>query len=259
MPNDGEAAVADVAKIGLKLPPFWDKHPELWFVNIEAQFVVAGITQDTTKYYSIISALNSEVLTYVCDIVLQPPAENKYNALKQRLIAEFSDSDQQRIKTLLSELVLGNDKPSQLLRRMGQLGGKTLDTEFLKTLWLQRLPIQTQTILSISEDNVEKLASMADKIHETTDINVAAVQGEKGSSFPELNELRTQISELSKQVERLSRSRAKHNAERRDSSQRRRSNSRHRNYDKCWYHFKFGDAARRCKSPCSFGNSGNEQ
>lgn len=81
MPNDGGQAAADVAKVGLKLPPFWDKHPVLWFANIEAQFIVSGITQDATKYYSVISGLTSEILNYVSDIVLTPPETEKYETL----------------------------------------------------------------------------------------------------------------------------------------------------------------------------------
>lgn len=213
MPNDGGQAAADVAKVGLKLPPFWDKHPVLWFANIEAQFIVSGITQDATKYYSVISGLTSEILNYVSDIVLTPPETEKYETLKARLIDEFSDSEQRRIKAVVSELVLGDDKPSHLLRKMRQLAGKTLGEEFLKTLWLQRLTPQAQAILSVSDDKLDKLALMADKIHDTAESRVEEINSPK-DSFPELSELRAQISELSKQVQRLSRSRERNSYDR---------------------------------------------
>lgn len=103
-------ANAQVNRVGLKLPPFWDKHAVLWFASIEAQFVVSGITQDETKFYCVISALTSDILSYVSDIVLTPPATDKYQTLKSRLITEFSDSEQRRIKAVLSELTLGDDK-----------------------------------------------------------------------------------------------------------------------------------------------------
>lgn len=251
---------AQVNRVGLKLPPFWDKHPILWFASIEAQFAVSGITQDTTKYYSVISTLTSDILNYVSDIVLTPPDTDKYQTLKSRLIADFSDSEQRKIKAVLSELVLGDDKPSHLLRKMKQLAGKTLGEDFLKTLWLQRLPTQAQAILSVSEDSLDKLALMADKIHETTSVSVDEVKCTK-NSFPEFSELRAQIAELSKQVERLSRGRER---QKRDNenihfSHRQRSKTpRNREpRDQCWYHWKFGDAAKRCKSPCCFKNQGN--
>lgn len=254
MPDDVSQPELQVHKVGLKLPPFWDKHPILWFANIEAQFVVSGITQDATKYYCVISALNSDILSYVSDIVLAPPQTDKYETLKARLVSDFSDSQQRQIKAVLSELVLGDDKPSHLLRKMKQLAGKTLGEDFLKTLWLQRLPTQAQAILSVSEDSLDKLALMADKIHETAGASIDEVHCPK-APLSDFSELRAQIAELTKQVEHLSRSR-----ERQDNSRNRSFSKRSRSKtpknrgsrDQCWYHYKFGEAARRCKSPCNY-------
>lgn len=58
---------------------------------------------------------------------------------------------------------------------MKQLAGKTLGEDFLKTLWLQHLLMQAQAILSVSEDRLEILAIMVDKIHETAGANVDEV------------------------------------------------------------------------------------
>lgn len=257
--NDTEDSRTEVNKVGLKLPPFWDKHPELWFANIEAQFIVSGITQDATQYYSVISALNSDVLHYVSDIVLQPPTDKKYETLKSRLIEEFSDSEQKRIKAVLSELTLGEDKPSHLLRKMKQLAGKTLGEEFLKTLWLQRLPAQAQAILSVSDDGLDKLALMADKIHETNCSQIDEVQNNSTNTLSDLSELRAQIAELSKQVGRLSRSRGRQGFERNRSFSRPRQQKTptQDSRELCWYHRKFGETAKRCRSPCSFKRQGN--
>ncbi|XP_054721212.1 uncharacterized protein LOC129230994 [Uloborus diversus] len=249
--------LVQVNRVGLKLPPFWDKHPILWFKNIEAQFIVSGITQDETKYYNVIAALTSDILNYVSDIVITPPENNKYETLKSRLISDFSDSEQKRIKAVLSELILGDDKPSHLLRKMKQLAGQTLGDEFLKTLWLQRLPSQVQAILSVSEDSLDKLALMADKIHETASANIDEVKC-ANTAISDVTELKLQIAELSKQVERLSRSRAKETSNRHFSRRPRSNSSKNKKtYDQCWYHWKFGNDAKRCKSPCRFKTSEN--
>ncbi len=34
---DNEQPNIQFNKMGLKLPPVWDKHPEMWFANIKAQ------------------------------------------------------------------------------------------------------------------------------------------------------------------------------------------------------------------------------
>ncbi|XP_023236255.1 uncharacterized protein LOC111635512 [Centruroides sculpturatus] len=172
MPNESDLK-PEISRVALKHPQFWDKEADLWFINIEAQFKLAYISQDTTKYYAVVSALNSEVLAYVSDIVRNPPRENLYQTLKDRLIAEFSDSEQKRVKDLLSNAVLGDDKPSHLLRKMRQLASNKVGEEFLRTLWIQRLPKETQAILSVSDGDLDKLAQMADKILELTPLQIA--------------------------------------------------------------------------------------
>ncbi|XP_023222766.1 uncharacterized protein LOC111624186 [Centruroides sculpturatus] len=116
----------EVNIVALRLPPFWDKTPELWFANIEAQFAISCITKDCTKYYVVVSALNSDILNYVSDIVLNPPAKNHYNTLKTQLLANFSDLKQRQIKALFSDITLGDEKSSHLLRKRKQLANNKL-------------------------------------------------------------------------------------------------------------------------------------
>ncbi|XP_023218913.1 uncharacterized protein LOC111621085 [Centruroides sculpturatus] len=206
MPNEIDLK-PESSRIALKLPQFWDKKADLWFINIEVQFKLADISQDTTKYYAVVSALNSEVLAYVSDIVKNPPRENLYQILKDRLIAEFSDSKQKRVKDLLSNAVLGDDKPSHLLRKMRQLASNKVGEEFLRTLWIQRLPKETQAILSVSDGDLDKLAQMADKILELTPLQIAKTNlaRNENSTHAAIMKLQTQVAELTEQVNRLAR------------------------------------------------------
>lgn len=258
-------SAGEINRVALKLPPFWDKEADLWFINIEAQFVLANITQDTTKYYAVISALNSEVLSYVSDIVKNPPAEGLYQTLKDRLIAEFSDSEQKRVKDLLSNAVLGDDKPSHLLRKMRQLANNKVDNEFLKTLWIQRLPKETQAILSVSDGNLDKLAQMADKIMDVVPHQVAEttrVHPVQTTENADIQALQAQIALLTEKVEHLARGRDRRprdNRFRRHSSRSRgRSQTpRRRQTGNCWYHDKFAEKANKCTPPCNFNQSEN--
>ncbi|GFS80387.1 putative gypsy-29-i nvi [Nephila pilipes] len=47
---------------------------------------------------------------------------------------------------------------------MKSLAGNSISDEVIKSLWLQKLPQQTQAILTISNDTLDKIAEMADKI-----------------------------------------------------------------------------------------------
>lgn len=78
-----------------------------------------------------------------------------------------SVSEQRRLRQLLSDVELGDRKPSQLLRRMRQLlGSRKFDEALLRQLFLQRLPTHVQSILAASKDSVtlEDLAELADCI-----------------------------------------------------------------------------------------------
>ncbi|GFU40681.1 retrovirus-related Pol polyprotein from transposon 17.6 [Nephila pilipes] len=118
---------------------------------------------------------------------------------------------------------------------MKELAGTAINDDFLRNLWLQRLPAEIQTILSVSSEKLENLAKLADKIAEVRASpftpNVFAVSGrsEQSSDSPHspLNEmvaLRGEIAALSKQVERLSRDRS------RNRSRRSKSESEHKTH-----------------------------
>ncbi|GFT18931.1 uncharacterized protein NPIL_150611, partial [Nephila pilipes] len=139
---------------------------KLWFLQAEANFELFGITNDVTKYNNVIAAIDSEILSVISDLLFDPPHADRFVTLKNRLIQEFSDSENLQIRKLLSELQLGDDKPSHLLRKMKELAGNALNDDFFKNLWLQRLPAEIQTILSASSEKLENLAKLADKIAE---------------------------------------------------------------------------------------------
>lgn len=48
----------EVNAVSVKLPEFWIKSPEVWFVRFEAQFGTKVITQDQTKYDYVVSTLH---------------------------------------------------------------------------------------------------------------------------------------------------------------------------------------------------------
>lgn len=257
-PNELRTTGQEIARVSMKVPPFWSNNPALWFKQVESQFIISGISADSTKFHTIVGSLDSSTLAEVSDLILNPPESNMYESLKKSLQERFMDSEEKRLKKLLRDMEIGDRKPSALLREMMCLASGKVSDELLKSLWMQRLPKQMQAILSVSNEALNSLAVMADKIADTAeswDINAITSQHESTSSSHFQN-LEMKIEALTKQIESLS-------SRSRDSSRSRRDRSRSRSYTSgksnsrhlCWYHYKFGDRATKCVQPCSFSTN----
>ncbi|GFU83333.1 uncharacterized protein TNCV_3739441 [Trichonephila clavipes] len=195
---------------------FWKSNVRLWIAQCDHAFTFSGISSDDTKYSALVANLDAETLSYVSDIVLSPPNSDKYHTLSQRLITQFRDSETQKIKKLLTDLQLGDEKPSHLLRKMKELSNGQLQDDFLQSLWLQRMPPHIQTVLSASSELLDKLAIIADKVSEvvgsSSTICAATTvpppsQSSSCSAQPTMDSLARQIQELSLQVAELTRER----------------------------------------------------
>lgn len=148
-----------------------------------------------------------QILAQVADIVELPSATGKYDAFKARLISAFAVSEETENRELLAGLELRDQKPSQLLRAMRMKSADRLTDNFLKTLWLQRLPSNVQTILNISEtSDLTKLSEMADRIMEIREpCGIAAVSS--SASFSQDN-TEKELAYIRKSIDKLQRGRS---------------------------------------------------
>ncbi|XP_075163378.1 uncharacterized protein LOC142236011 [Haematobia irritans] len=101
-----------ISRIAVKVPPFWKANPKLWFSQMESQFVTAGISQDSTKYHTLVGSIESNILNAVSHIIENPPERDLYNTLKNALLAEFQDSEEKHLQKLMENMDLGDRKPS---------------------------------------------------------------------------------------------------------------------------------------------------
>lgn len=260
--NQGNANQANVSQITIKLPVFPKKHIKLWFAQVEAQFTTWKITSEKTKFAYVAGQLDHDIAERVADIILAPPEENPYSTLKSRLISELEESEQRQLRRLLEEITLDDRKPSVLLRELRSYANGKVNDDFLKGLFIQRLPAHVRAILaSLNECNLQTLANTADKILESSkSFEVAAVSTSSSESSNEILvtslaqqvlELSTMMKKLMENLESNHRSRSPYRNFRRDSS-RSRSRSRTQSKDFCWYHNKFGDKATKCTTPCAY-------
>ncbi|OXU17117.1 hypothetical protein TSAR_011011 [Trichomalopsis sarcophagae] len=156
------------------------------FRRVEALFKASNITTETTKYTHLISALDEKYATVIDDLLDDPENDGKYTTIKEALMQRISDSDSPRVQKLLAPIQMGDQTPSQLLRTMRTIASdfKVAD-DLLKTLWLNRLPSDTQRMLeTVSDDrDLKDLAETADRIH-----NVAPSGGNEDATEQQQNE-----------------------------------------------------------------------
>ena len=210
--------------VSIKLPTFWTSEPHVWFAQAEAQFNIRGITADDTKYYYVLSALDQTTATRLLDLIQRPPTENKYTALKDRLLDTFGLTERERASRLLHFRTLGDSKPSSLMDEMLALLGDHHPCLLFQQLFLERLPEDIRIQLADAKfDDVRQLARRADALWAARDMGTSANAIQRRQP-------------LKKRAES-------------------RSNATASKF--CYYHRTFGDSARRCQEPCAW--QGNEQ
>ncbi len=255
MPDSVDVQVADsitpLQRVSIRCPLFNSERPALWFAQLEGQFHLAGISDEITQYHYASSHLDARAAAEVEDLLLNVPTETPYTRLKGTLVERLTLSREARLQQLLDRETLGDRKPSQFLRHLRSLDN-TVPDNILRTKWLSRLPMTTQSILASQADmNIDKLASLADKIHDIAlpAAQINSVQEPAATSAVEsrISRLEASINELASSFKRqvISRSRSRHRF-------RSRTSSPAPNNDTCWYHQNFGNKAKRCRSPCTF-------
>ena len=144
-PEGTNQPAVSLAAVPVKIPPFSPADPQVWFAQVEAQFTTRNISLQKMRFDYVVASLAPEFATEVRDLILKPPEEDPYDALKEQLIRRTAVSEQRRLQMLFNAEELGDRKPTQLLRRMQQLLGDSAgpepDSSFLSKLFLQRLPV----------------------------------------------------------------------------------------------------------------------
>lgn len=223
--------------------PFIITEPETWFFQMENQFDLANITQEQTKLKHITSALPTNVLSEF-KVHWKPPfIAGQYTKLKEAIIQVYQESETKRLTDLLDNEQIGDRTPTRFyLHLKAKVDGLNVSEQIIKNRWISKLPpkIQESLVCMMDLPNVpwESILKMSD--------NINAIS----QSIP-------QISTVDNNKYQRSRSKSPHFRLR--SHSRNRSHSKRQFNEKgkyCWYHFRFGKEAKKCKDPCKF-NQGN--
>lgn len=108
------------------------------------------------------------------DILVDPPRENRYAALKNELIKRLSTSQAEKTRQLLKDAQMGDKTPSQFLRVLRDLAGRDVHDHLLREIWVSRLSNQIRPILAIEDDKpLDRLAKAADGVYHACRMNGA--------------------------------------------------------------------------------------
>lgn len=259
------------------LPSFWHGNPKLWFKQAELIMASHRLTSDDSKFNHILKHLNETQSSIVSDIILNPPSANKYKTLKEALIKRSEESEMRRIQTVLQTVEMGNQSPSAFHRQLVHLAGDSsaLTEDLIKKLWISRLPSTIGAILIGREtDEISNLYDLADRIWgmnnpftnpfcNAFDSNRPSTSTQSNFTTQQTKDLNFQISELVRTVNELkskfndfeqnqsnsnvhNQNRGRNRSRSRSNRYNRSSSRSSRKYDICWYHYKFGNNAKKC-------------
>ena len=104
MPKDSDNVRVQAVPSLVKVPAFWPDSAEAWFVQVEAQFALKGVTPSSTKFYYSVSLFNQGTANQVLDLIKSPLSSNPYEALKSRLLRLFALDNYQRYEAISPSL-----------------------------------------------------------------------------------------------------------------------------------------------------------
>ena len=219
----------------VKLPEFWQSDPAAWFQHVEALFHLRRITEDDSRYFLVVAALDQHSTRRVMQLLRDPPRHGKYAALRQLLLRRYSLSAAERADKMLSLPGLGDGSAVDLMDSMLSLLGSDVGGFLFPHIFLRQLPPPVRAALAnspcLAASDYRGLAEEADRVLLAT--RRFSVQGV--SSDPRQPTAEGEDPAVVAGV----------------------SGRRQRGGALCFFHQRYGSKARRCVPPCTFEVSGN--
>ncbi len=248
-----------------RAPAFNSHDPNMWFTILELNFKANNITEALKQFTHACTLLPPEVLLQVSDAIAKAPSsDNPYDDLKQAVLKRLASSVSTRLQELLKKEELGNEKPSDLLRRMKRLLGdqpNTMDKTMFAHLFYQRLPPALQSSLFSVKDKLDlaDLAQLADDYMSTVPSATPPSSVATVTNTADVQQLTHIVSQLALQVSAMQEQLNPRQRRRSPSPRRPRYRSRSRSTTRtpgvCYYHSRFGSEAIKCTQPCTYNTT----
>ena len=168
MKNASEQTDEDVAveasahHVAVKPPPFMETAVPGWFAIMEAQFQLAKIANDETKFYHTLAALPPTTISKLDPAMLN---EHKFKKLKTAVKELYEKSKSELFDELISKVQL-TGRPSHFVMELQELAGKVgVGDDLVRHKLFQSLPPAVGAVLAAQHGRtLHQLGKLADEL-----------------------------------------------------------------------------------------------
>ncbi|XP_041451806.1 uncharacterized protein K02A2.6-like [Drosophila obscura] len=158
------------------IPKFNKSNPTLWFTQLERLLSLHNVVREDNKFDLVLVQLEEDAARAIEDLITRPPTDNKYDAMKRRLLETFGESEDSKMRRLLRGGDMTGKKPSEILTHLRRLAPASGCEAVIRNLFFTELPSSIRPLISVWEENdLDKLAKIADKMLENSAIDSIGV------------------------------------------------------------------------------------
>ena len=190
----------------LQLPCFWPHSTRAYFAQVDAMFDNAQVFNQQQRYGLLLTALNPDHIASLHGELPSAICTHPYDELKITLLRRYTTSSHDSMRKMLTQVSLGNQKPSVFLAQLREVLGVTAETmtpemeNVIRPLSMSHLPQKVREIVSahVMEDDTAQLARRADEILAASETPMSLT-----SSLNQTNAAQTDKSNMESQVQQL--------------------------------------------------------
>lgn len=236
-----------------------------WLLHCDVFLSQMRNLDDGDKFGAMIGALPTHIVAAIQEVLLNLPADRKFETLTNALKERFVHHDEEANYKTITEIKLGDRTPSELLREMKRLNNARdakLPASVIRSMHLSKLPANIQSLVEALGDGKsdDEYGTLADKVfaREASAIGnhlesrtVGAIQKEAGLvTRVEFENALREIAELKGMMRQLLDTKNTLETPAKSRNEQRKGNL-------CYYHNRYGKSAQRCTAPCAW-STGNE-
>jgi hypothetical protein len=227
------------APVAIKAPIFTERAPTAWFRILEAQFHLAGVGRNETKFYHALASLPPDLVSHLSTNILN---NADYDDLKAAVCEHHESTKPELLDRFLSTTPM-TGRPSHYLAEMRKLASQIgANDDLIRHKFQQVLPPLISPILMTQKNaSLDNLGKLADELMT-------------------LNPVYDRVSSVS-HVDRISRGKIQMNNPRQAGSPTSKSTSfnltpfsNNQRPKVCRWHIFFGGGAKKCRPWCQWPN-----